>query len=143
MCVAMSGLCSRQIRPCDRRYEPPRIQARAPPRRAQGGQRLQITCFPNYVLSWRYNFEKDLDELIQYHNFYSNVSPKYASRYWRKASSKFLARRGSGKVQSGRSTPGRSASSNKLGQVILEGTRSVLVFRFSYPCSRNFFRCVY
>ncbi|KAM0904087.1 hypothetical protein ACQ4PT_018251 [Festuca glaucescens] len=97
-------------------------------RMCKGGHRYEIACFPNKVLSWRTSFKKDLDEVMQSHTFYSYIStgvlvnskdlsprpsaptnsPKYATRCWRKAISKFLARRGSSKLQSGRNTPGGS-----------------------------------
>ena len=38
------------------------------------GQRFEIACFPNKVLSWRARVEKDLDEVLQSHTVYSNVS---------------------------------------------------------------------
>ncbi|WVZ95532.1 hypothetical protein U9M48_041285 [Paspalum notatum var. saurae] len=38
------------------------------------GQRFEIACFPNKVLSWRSRVEKDLDEVLQSHTVYSNVS---------------------------------------------------------------------
>ena len=38
------------------------------------GQRFEIACFPNKVLSWRACVEKDLDEVLQSHTVYSNVS---------------------------------------------------------------------
>ncbi|CAL5040482.1 unnamed protein product [Urochloa decumbens] len=38
------------------------------------GQRFEIACFPNKVLSWRARVEKDIDEVLQSHTVYSNVS---------------------------------------------------------------------
>ncbi|BAF22712.1 uncharacterized protein [Oryza sativa Japonica Group] len=38
------------------------------------GQRFEIACFPNKVLSWRTRVEKDIDEVLQSHTVYSNVS---------------------------------------------------------------------
>jgi len=38
------------------------------------GQRFEIACFPNKVLSWRSRVEKDIDEVLQSHTVYSNVS---------------------------------------------------------------------
>ncbi|KAL5231157.1 hypothetical protein ABZP36_029933 [Zizania latifolia] len=38
------------------------------------GHRFEIACFPNKVLSWRSHVEKDLDEVLQSHTVYSNVS---------------------------------------------------------------------
>ncbi|XP_044967649.1 ribosome maturation protein SBDS [Hordeum vulgare subsp. vulgare] len=40
----------------------------------KGGQRFEIACFPNKVISWRERVEKDLDEVLQSHTVYSNVS---------------------------------------------------------------------
>lgn len=40
----------------------------------KAGQRFEIACFPNKVLSWRSRVEKDLDEVLQSHTVYSNVS---------------------------------------------------------------------
>ncbi|KAK4276679.1 hypothetical protein QN277_014801 [Acacia crassicarpa] len=38
------------------------------------GNRFEIACYPNTVLSWRSGVEKDLDEVLQSHTVYSNVS---------------------------------------------------------------------
>ncbi|PIN13015.1 putative exosome subunit [Handroanthus impetiginosus] len=38
------------------------------------GQRFEIACYKNKVLSWRSGVEKDLDEVLQSHTVYSNVS---------------------------------------------------------------------
>ncbi|XP_014492101.1 ribosome maturation protein SBDS [Vigna radiata var. radiata] len=38
------------------------------------GMRFEIACYPNTVLSWRSGVEKDLDEVLQSHTVYSNVS---------------------------------------------------------------------
>uniref|UniRef100_A0A0D6R5I9 U1-type domain-containing protein n=1 Tax=Araucaria cunninghamii TaxID=56994 RepID=A0A0D6R5I9_ARACU len=38
------------------------------------GMRFEIACFKNKVLSWRSGVEKDLDEVLQSHTVYSNVS---------------------------------------------------------------------
>ncbi|GAV69137.1 SBDS domain-containing protein/SBDS_C domain-containing protein [Cephalotus follicularis] len=38
------------------------------------GIRFEIACFKNKVLSWRSSVEKDLDEVLQSHTVYSNVS---------------------------------------------------------------------
>nr|XP_020174791.2 ribosome maturation protein SBDS-like [Aegilops tauschii subsp. strangulata] len=40
----------------------------------RGGQRFEIACFPNKVVNWRDRVEKDLDEVLQSDNVYSNVS---------------------------------------------------------------------
>ncbi|XP_022749278.1 ribosome maturation protein SBDS-like [Durio zibethinus] len=38
------------------------------------GLRFEIACYKNKVLSWRSRVEKDLDEVLQSHTVYSNVS---------------------------------------------------------------------
>ncbi|KAI4307190.1 hypothetical protein L6164_030403 [Bauhinia variegata] len=38
------------------------------------GMRFEIACYPNTVLAWRSGVEKDLDEVLQSHVVYSNVS---------------------------------------------------------------------
>ncbi|XP_020588768.1 ribosome maturation protein SBDS-like [Phalaenopsis equestris] len=38
------------------------------------GMRFEIACYKNMVLSWRSGVEKDLDEVLQSHTVYSNVS---------------------------------------------------------------------
>ncbi|XVE55222.1 hypothetical protein DITRI_Ditri03aG0142200 [Diplodiscus trichospermus] len=38
------------------------------------GLRFEIACYKNKVLSWRSHVEKDLDEVLQSHTVYSNVS---------------------------------------------------------------------
>lgn len=38
------------------------------------GSRFEIACFKNKVLSWRSRVEKDIDEVLQSHTVYSNVS---------------------------------------------------------------------
>ncbi|KAK6115630.1 hypothetical protein DH2020_007902 [Rehmannia glutinosa] len=38
------------------------------------GNRFEIACYKNKVLSWRSRVEKDLDEVLQSHTVYSNVS---------------------------------------------------------------------
>lgn len=38
------------------------------------GKRFEIACYPNKVLSWRNGVEKDLDEVLQIHNVFLNVS---------------------------------------------------------------------
>jgi ribosome maturation protein SDO1 len=37
-------------------------------------QRFEIACFPNKVLSWRSRVEKNIDEVLQSHTVYANVS---------------------------------------------------------------------
>lgn len=48
--------------------------AEAADQRRKHGQRFEIAFFPNKVLSWRSRVEKDLDEVLQSHTVYSNVS---------------------------------------------------------------------
>ncbi|RAL37157.1 hypothetical protein DM860_004079 [Cuscuta australis] len=38
------------------------------------GNRFEIACYKNKVLSWRSGVEKDVDEVLQSHTVYSNVS---------------------------------------------------------------------
>ncbi|KAH6782583.1 sequence-specific DNA binding transcription factor [Perilla frutescens var. frutescens] len=38
------------------------------------GNRFEIACYKNKVLSWRSRVEKDLDEVLQSHTVYTNVS---------------------------------------------------------------------
>ncbi|OWM72588.1 ribosome maturation protein SBDS [Punica granatum] len=38
------------------------------------GMRFEIACYKNKVLSWRSGVEKDIDEVLQSHTVYSNVS---------------------------------------------------------------------
>lgn len=38
------------------------------------GNRFEVACYKNKVLSWRSGVEKDLDEVLQSHTVYSNVS---------------------------------------------------------------------
>ncbi|KAG0591523.1 hypothetical protein M758_1G177900 [Ceratodon purpureus] len=38
------------------------------------GHRFEIACFKNKVLSWRSRVEKDIDEVLQTHTVYENVS---------------------------------------------------------------------
>jgi hypothetical protein len=38
------------------------------------GHRFEIACFKNKVLSWRARVEKDIDEVLQTHTVFSNVS---------------------------------------------------------------------
>ncbi|PKA47517.1 hypothetical protein AXF42_Ash014713 [Apostasia shenzhenica] len=38
------------------------------------GMRFEVACYKNKVLSWRSGVEKDLDEVLQSHTVYSNVS---------------------------------------------------------------------
>ncbi|GAM25773.1 hypothetical protein SAMD00019534_089480 [Acytostelium subglobosum LB1] len=40
----------------------------------KGGSRFEIACYPNKVQSWRTKVEKDLNEVIQIHRIFTNVS---------------------------------------------------------------------
>ncbi|KAM3730744.1 hypothetical protein ACB098_12G109500 [Castanea mollissima] len=44
------------------------------------GTRFEIACYKNKVLSWRSGVEKDLDEVLQSHTVYSNVSKGILSK---------------------------------------------------------------
>jgi len=43
-------------------------------RMRKGGKRFEIACYKNKVVSWRSNVEKDLDEVLQTHTVFLNVS---------------------------------------------------------------------
>ncbi|UYV68176.1 SBDS [Cordylochernes scorpioides] len=43
-------------------------------RMKKGGKRFEIACYKNKVISWRNKEEKDLDEVLQSRNVFSNVS---------------------------------------------------------------------
>uniref|UniRef100_T1J5D7 GTPase Era, mitochondrial n=1 Tax=Strigamia maritima TaxID=126957 RepID=T1J5D7_STRMM len=43
-------------------------------RMKKGGKRFEIACYKNKVVSWRNNVEKDLDEVLQTHTVFLNVS---------------------------------------------------------------------
>lgn len=43
-------------------------------RMKKGGKRFEIACYKNKVLSWRKNIEKDIDEVLQIHSVFMNVS---------------------------------------------------------------------
>ncbi|KAL1140639.1 hypothetical protein AAG570_000569 [Ranatra chinensis] len=43
-------------------------------RMKKGGKRFEIACYKNKVLSWRSNVEKDIDEVLQIHTIFTNVS---------------------------------------------------------------------
>ena len=38
------------------------------------GKRFEIACYKNKVISWREGIEKDLDEVLQSHTVFVNVS---------------------------------------------------------------------
>ncbi|XP_013146074.1 PREDICTED: ribosome maturation protein SBDS [Papilio polytes] len=40
----------------------------------KGGKRYEIACYRNKVLSWRNKLEKDIDEVLQTHTVFTNVS---------------------------------------------------------------------
>ncbi|KAG0166815.1 hypothetical protein DFQ28_006552 [Apophysomyces sp. BC1034] len=40
----------------------------------KGGKRFELACYKNKVLEWRTNVETDLDEVLQIHNVFLNVS---------------------------------------------------------------------
>lgn len=43
-------------------------------RMKKGGKRFEIACYKNKVLSWRKNIEKNIDEVLQIHSVFTNVS---------------------------------------------------------------------
>ncbi|XP_024133468.1 ribosome maturation protein SBDS [Oryzias melastigma] len=43
-------------------------------RMKKGGKRFEIACYKNKVMSWRTGAEKDLDEVLQTHSVFMNVS---------------------------------------------------------------------
>ncbi|KAM6933187.1 ribosome maturation protein SBDS [Xenentodon cancila] len=43
-------------------------------RMKKGGKRFEIACYKNKVVSWRSGAEKDLDEVLQTHSVFTNVS---------------------------------------------------------------------
>ncbi|OCT95092.1 ribosome maturation protein SBDS [Xenopus laevis] len=43
-------------------------------RMKKGGKRYEIACYKNKVMSWRSGTEKDLDEVLQTHSVFMNVS---------------------------------------------------------------------
>ncbi|XP_068172991.1 ribosome maturation protein SBDS [Antennarius striatus] len=43
-------------------------------RMKRGGKRFEIACYKNKVMSWRSGAEKDLDEVLQTHSVFVNVS---------------------------------------------------------------------
>lgn len=40
----------------------------------KGGKRFEIACYKNKVISWREGIEKDIDEVLQSHTIFLNVS---------------------------------------------------------------------
>uniref|UniRef100_A0A8C5LPU1 Ribosome maturation protein SBDS n=1 Tax=Leptobrachium leishanense TaxID=445787 RepID=A0A8C5LPU1_9ANUR len=43
-------------------------------RMKKGGKRFEIACYKNKVMGWRSGAEKDLDEVLQTHSVFTNVS---------------------------------------------------------------------
>lgn len=43
-------------------------------RMKKGGKRFEIACYKNKVISWRKGIEKDIDEVLQIHSVFTNVS---------------------------------------------------------------------
>uniref|UniRef100_A0A8P4FVE4 Ribosome maturation protein SDO1/SBDS N-terminal domain-containing protein n=1 Tax=Dicentrarchus labrax TaxID=13489 RepID=A0A8P4FVE4_DICLA len=43
-------------------------------RMKKGGKRFEIACYKNKVMNWRAGAEKDLDEVLQTHSVFVNVS---------------------------------------------------------------------
>lgn len=43
-------------------------------RMKKDGKRFEIACYKNKVISWRKNIEKDIDEVLQTHSVFTNVS---------------------------------------------------------------------
>ncbi|XP_055373319.1 ribosome maturation protein SBDS [Condylostylus longicornis] len=46
----------------------------------KGGKRFEIACYKNKVVSWRNNTEKDIDEVLQTHTVFTNVSKGQAAK---------------------------------------------------------------
>ncbi|CAB3360367.1 ribosome maturation protein SBDS [Cloeon dipterum] len=49
-------------------------------RMKKGGKRFEIACYKNKVLSWRSKVEKDIDEVLQTHTVFENVSKGKAAK---------------------------------------------------------------
>jgi len=49
-------------------------------RMKKGGKRFEIACYKNKVISWRNKVEKDIDEVLQTHTVYTNVSKGQAAK---------------------------------------------------------------
>uniref|UniRef100_A0A8C6T692 Ribosome maturation protein SBDS n=1 Tax=Neogobius melanostomus TaxID=47308 RepID=A0A8C6T692_9GOBI len=49
-------------------------------RMKKGGKRFEIACYKNKVVSWRSGAEKDLDEVLQTHSVFVNVSKGQAAK---------------------------------------------------------------
>jgi ribosome maturation protein SDO1 len=46
----------------------------------KGGKRFEIACYKNKVVSWRTKVEKDIDEVLQTHTVFANVSKGQAAK---------------------------------------------------------------
>ncbi|XP_015519517.1 ribosome maturation protein SBDS [Neodiprion pinetum] len=49
-------------------------------RMKKAGKRFEIACYRNKVVSWRTNLEKDIDEVLQTHTVFTNVSKGQVSK---------------------------------------------------------------
>ncbi|EEC07186.1 ribosome maturation protein SBDS [Ixodes scapularis] len=49
-------------------------------RMKKGGKRFEIACYKNKVVAWRSDVEKDIDEVLQTHTVYTNVSKGQAAK---------------------------------------------------------------
>ncbi|KAH6931933.1 hypothetical protein HPB50_001671 [Hyalomma asiaticum] len=49
-------------------------------RMKKGGKRFEIACYKNKVVAWRNSVEKDIDEVLQMHTVYTNVSKGQAAK---------------------------------------------------------------
>ncbi|KAL3222897.1 hypothetical protein MRX96_028327 [Rhipicephalus microplus] len=49
-------------------------------RMKKGGKRFEIACYKNKVVAWRNGVEKDIDEVLQMHTVYTNVSKGQAAK---------------------------------------------------------------
>lgn len=45
----------------------------------KGGKRFEVACYKNKIVEWRNNVETDLDEVLQIHNVFLNVSKGQAA----------------------------------------------------------------
>lgn len=45
----------------------------------KGGKRFELACYPNKVIPWREGIEKDIDEVLQVHTVFTNVSKGIAA----------------------------------------------------------------
>ncbi|XP_064460850.1 ribosome maturation protein SBDS-like [Ornithodoros turicata] len=49
-------------------------------RMKKGGKRFEVACYKNKVVAWRNKVEKDIDEVLQTHTVYTNVSKGQAAK---------------------------------------------------------------